>query len=144
MLELVEKDHGIKVEKGLAYRVLRDHFNMSFRKIQRINFLGNLDRALVLRQHYAKTMLALLAENKRILAIDESWCSYLDFRRRKWAPRGTKYTVADKDLAQNINIICALDTQGHTYVALTQTNTNESVIVSYLTKLVAILAKEDP
>ena len=49
MLALVEKDHGIKVEKGLSYRVLRDHFNMSFRKIQRINFLGNLDQALVLR-----------------------------------------------------------------------------------------------
>ena len=89
-------------------------------------------------------MLALLAENRRLLCIDESWCPYLDFRRRKWAPRSTKNTKADKDLAQNINIICGLDTRGHTYIALTRTNTNESVIVTYLTKLVAILTKVDP
>ena len=143
-MEAVQQEHGICVGKGLMYRILRSHFNMSFRKIQRVNFLGNLDRPLVLRQHYAKRMLALLAEGKRLLCIDESWCSYLDFRRRKWAPRGTKNTLADKDLAQNINIICALDTQGHTYVALTRTNTNESVMVTYLNKLVAILTREDP
>ena len=62
VIEAVQKDHEIRVEKRLACYVLRTHFNMSFRKLTRVNFVGNLDRALVLRQHYAKKMLGLLAE----------------------------------------------------------------------------------
>ena len=58
----MQKDYDIRVDKKLACHLLRTHFNMSFRKLTRVNFVGNLDRALVLRQHYAKTMLALLAE----------------------------------------------------------------------------------
>ena len=48
-MELVKKDHDTLVGKELVYSILRTHFNMSYRKIQRVNFLGNLDRPLVLR-----------------------------------------------------------------------------------------------
>ena len=41
-------------------------------------------------------------------------------------------------------MICALDTEGKLYVALTQVNTNQEVMVSYLSRLVNILSQEDP
>ena len=53
---------------------------MSFRKIRRTSYLGNLERCLTLRQQYAKVMLELLAERKRILYIDESTIPCYDYR----------------------------------------------------------------
>ena len=37
---------------------------------------------------YAKKMLTLLGEGKRIINIDETWLSHLDFRNKKWRQRG--------------------------------------------------------
>ena len=73
----------------------------------------------MLRQQYAKIMLPLLLEGKRIINIDESSVPFLDFRRAKWAPIGQKNTVPIKDLSAKVNMLAALDTQGNVYAALT-------------------------
>ena len=59
---------------------------MSYRRILRTAHHANADRSIVLRQHYAKLLLPLLLQGKRIINIDESWIPHLDFRREKWAP----------------------------------------------------------
>ena len=91
-------------------KVLRKHFNMSYRRIQRNAYLANTNSSLVRRQEYAKIMLPLLASGKRIINIDESTIPFLDFRNCKWAPRGTKNTLARKDLFPKVNMIAAIDT----------------------------------
>ena len=83
------------------------------------SYLANNPRSLVLRQHYAKIMIPLLLEGKRIINIDESSVPFMDYRRFKWAPRGTKNTFARKELSPKVNMIVALDTTGRVYVSLT-------------------------
>ena len=41
---------------------------------------------------YAKKMLSLLEEGKRIINIDETWLPHLDFRNKKWRRRGEPNT----------------------------------------------------
>ena len=48
-----------------------------------------------------------------------------------------------KELGKKVNIIAGLDTDGRVYVALHQTNTNESVFVAFLSRLVDVLRRED-
>ena len=67
-----------------VYQVLRNDFNMRYRKLKRVPFQGNSERCLVTRMLYAKKMLSLLDEGKRIINIDETWLPSLDFRNMKW------------------------------------------------------------
>ena len=92
---------------------------MSYRKIRRTSFLGNIERSLTLRQQYAKIMLGLLAENKRILNIDESTLPFCNYKHSKWGFKGHKNTISSKDLQAKVNMIAAVDTLGNVYVALT-------------------------
>ena len=73
-------------------------------------YLANVDRSLILRQKYAKIMLTLLQDKKRIINIDESSIPFLDFRKSKWNPKGVKNTMSVKDLAAKVNMILAVDT----------------------------------
>jgi len=88
-------------------------------------------------------VLPLLLQGKRIINIDESWIPYLDFRKEKWAPRGQKNTMSSKDLSTKVNMLIALDTSGRVYAALTQVNTDSDVMVSFLSRLAAVLTKQD-
>ena len=69
---------------------------------------------------YAKKMIELLDEGKRIINIDETWLPHLDFRSKKWCQRGEKNTVATKTLSHKVNMIAAIDTDGNLYLSLTQ------------------------
>ena len=142
--DLVAEEHGINVKKQRVTLLLSRYFNMSFRTIRRANILGNEPRALVLRQHWAKVFLPLLESRKRVLIVDESWFTSLDQRRKKWAPRCHKNSVVQKELGRKVNIICGLDTDGRVYASIHQINTDESVFVTFLTKLAETLQKEDP
>ena len=132
------------MNERLVKKVLRENFDMRYKKIQRSNLLGNLDRSLVLRQHYAKLLIPLLADGRRIICIDETFLPTLDYRRSKWCKKGQKNTLATKDLSARVNMICALDTEGKVYPALTQVNTDTNVMVSYLSRLATVLTLEDP
>ena len=140
----MHQNQQIRVEESLVRTVLRINYSMRYKKIQRSNLLGNLDRSLVLRQHYAKLMIPLLADGRRIICVDETFLPTLDYRKSKWCRKGQKNTMATKDLTARVNMICALDTEGRIYPALTQVNTDTNVMVSYLSRLSTVLTAEDP
>ena len=119
--------------------VLRNIFGMSYRKILHTANLANTDRSLVLRQKFAQKMLTVLAEQRRIINIDESSIPFLDFRRHKWAPRSEKNSMPRKDLTPKVNMIAAIDTAGRVYAALTQINTDSEVMISFLSRLATVL-----
>ena len=87
--------------------------------LKKVAYQGNSERCLVTRMLYAKKMLALLDEGKRIINIDETWLPHLDFRNKKWRQRGETNTVSTKSLSERVNMIAALDTDGRVYVSLT-------------------------
>ena len=68
---------------------------------------------------YAKKMLALLQQGKRIINVDETWLPHLDFRNKKWRQRGEANTVSSKALSPKVNMIAAIDTDGRLYLSLT-------------------------
>ena len=92
---------------------------------------------------YAKKMLELLDQGKRIINIDETWLPHLDFRNKKWRRRGEPNTLSTKSLSCKVNMIAALDTEGHLYLSLTQQNTDNSVMLMFFSRLANVLSQED-
>ena len=56
---------------------------MSYRRLVHTSYLANNPRSMVLRQQYAKIMIPLLLEGKRIINIDESSVPFMDYRKFK-------------------------------------------------------------
>jgi hypothetical protein len=125
------------------HKILRNDFNMRYRKLKRVAFQGNTERCLVTRMLYAKKMFQLLEEGKRIINIDETWLPHLDFRCMKWRKQGETNTVSSKDLNPKVNMIAALDTDGRLYMSLTQFNTDADVMLMFLSRLANQLSSED-
>ena len=123
--------------------MLRELCGLSYRGIESTAFLANTNRSLVVRLRFAQMMLPILASGKRVINVDESSIPFLDFRRRCWATRGIKNSMSRRDLTQKVNMIAAIDTEGRSYVALTQINTDSEVMVSFLVRLCALLTQED-
>ena len=123
--------------------VLRNVFKMRFRKVKRVAFGGNSERSLVLRQLYAKVMLEQLSAGKRLIAIDETWLSESDFRRRKWRLPESTNSVVERAVTPRISVITAIDTEGNVYNSMTIVNTDSSVFRLFLAKLADKLYQED-
>ena len=85
---------------------------MRYRKIKPVPWHGNSIRCKVLRQLFAKAMLAELSAGKRILNVDETWIPCTDFRRMKWKAKGDTNSVSHKTISYRVNMIAALDTDG--------------------------------
>ena len=60
--------------------MLRTDFDMSYRRLTHTSYLANNPRSMVLRQQYAKVMIPLLMEGKRVINIDESSVPFMDYR----------------------------------------------------------------
>ena len=54
----VEAEAGVRVSDGYVRSVLRYDLGARYKRIKKIPYLGNSDRCLLLRQHYARFMLA--------------------------------------------------------------------------------------
>ena len=89
---------------------------------------------------YAKKMFELLEQGARILNIDETWLPHLDFRNKKWRQRGERNSVSMKSLSHRVNMIAAIDTEGHMYLSLTQFNTDSDVMLMFLSRLAQLLS----
>lgn len=122
--------------------MLRDNLGMRYKKIKKIPFQGNSGRCLVLRQLYAKQLLGILNEGKRVINIDETWLPQTDFRNRKWKVRGQKNSQRAAEMRSKVNAIAALDTDGKVYLALTQVNTDSNVMLAFLSRLAITLTSE--
>ena len=89
-------------------------------------------------------MIDLLASNKRIINIDESWVSETEYSRRMWCPNKVPCTVTEQSIGTRLALITALDTEGRVYFALTHANTDSDVILSFMRRLDIMLSIETP
>jgi hypothetical protein len=124
--------------------VLHKDLDMKFTRIRSIDFQGNSQRSLVVRQKYAKKMLGLIDEGKTILNVDQSWLNMLDFRHRKWVVRGQRNSLAFKPVVPRLSVLAAIDTQGSVYMALTMSHTDSDVLCLFLKRLFAKIELERP
>ncbi len=77
--DLVKDESGCTVSSYTIRQVLKTKFNLSYKKIRRIPFTGNLERNKVLRSLYAQKMLEVYQSGKRVINVDESWIPHVDF-----------------------------------------------------------------
>ena len=89
-------------------------------------------------------MLPLLESGRRIINVDESWLNGTRFLRKMWVPADAPSTISDKQVQPRISLIAALDTDGRLYCALTQANTDQDVMLTFLTHLCRQLDHETP
>ena len=115
---------------------------MRFRVLKKAAYQGNSQRCLVTRMLYAKKMFSLLESGARIINIDESWLPYLDFRNKKWRAKNQPNTASTKALSPKVNMIAAIDTEGHLYLSLTQQNTDTDVMLMFMSRLANVLSQE--
>jgi hypothetical protein len=95
----------------------------------------------VLRQQFALRFIDLIAQNKVVLNIDETWLGMSDFRRRKWRAHGTTNSVAKMMMQPRISMIAGLDSIGNVYLSLVQSNSNNKVMEVFFQQLVKKLDK---
>ncbi len=141
--DAVLRDHGLRVRRPYVAHVLRHALKMRYRRVKPIPFDGNSDRCLILRMKCAQAVLAQLSAGKRLLNIDETWLSRTDFRRCRWRARGDTNSVPIKQLGKRLSVLMAIDTEGNSYSALSQANTDHETFGLFLWKLSAKLTEED-
>ena len=139
MQELVRARTSVPVPLHDVAKILKNEFNLSYRKIRRVPFQGNSDRCLVLRQLYARKMFQLYNDGYHVLNIDESWIPSEDFRRGCWSARGDVNSLPERSIGFKVNIIVAVSSEGKVWLALTQCNTDENVMQLFLSKLATCL-----
>ncbi len=60
-----------------------------------------------------------MMDGKRIINIDETVISSVDYRRKKWRQHGTTNSIPTKQINPRISLIAAMDTEGLVYLSLT-------------------------
>ena len=115
---------------------------MSYRIARRLPEKTNDTRSLVLRQQYALSLLPLLRDGTRIINIDESWINETNFTRQQWCPAQTPSTITMSPVTHRLSLIAALDTGGNVFFSLTQANTDQNIMLAFLTHLIVKLDQE--
>ena len=123
-------------------KVMRDELGMRYRKVKAVLLHSNSEKNLILRQQFATEMIAIFQEKKIILNLDETWLGMSDFRRMKWRVKGSNNSISKLQLAPRISMMLGLDTLGHVYLSLYQSNSNSKMIELFLNSLVNKLDKE--
>ena len=139
---LVKEQYDRSVSACTVLDILKNKFQLSYRKIKRVPFAGNSERSKVLRSLYAQKMLTVYQSGKRVINVDESWIPHADFRQRRWKRRGMANSAQDKTLSQKINIITAMSSDGEVWIALTTCNTDSDVLMLFMTRLASALTKQ--
>ena len=67
-----------------------------------------------------------------------------DFRRRKWQAPGSKNSVGAFQMTPRVSMLTAVDSLGNLYLALAQSNSNESMMSLFWKSLALKLDKERP
>ena len=87
MQKFVESNYDKRVSLLEVRRVLKKTLKYKYKVVKRVPFQGNTLRNLVLRQKWGKFMIDLLSSDKKVLVIDQSWLSTLQFYRMRWHKR---------------------------------------------------------
>ena len=86
-------------------------------------------------------MLRLLSEDKRILALDETWYGETNYNRQSWQQQHQQESQINNVFQPRITIIAGLDNYGDAYLSLLQANNNQFSFAEYVKDLVNILDK---
>ena len=114
----LKKDMNIEATEYEIRKAMHQELSMKFKKVVPISIHGNSAKNLVLRQQYAKHLIRLLQEGKRLLNVDESWIGMSDFRHCKWMAHGTTNSAVKLQVVPRISMIAGLDTTGKVYLSL--------------------------
>ena len=79
----------------------------------------------------------------RVLNLDQTWINDMNFTRRKWRYRGQAETCADSRVTPRVSLQMAICTDGKVYCSMYQANTDAKVFCLFISKLMAVLARED-
>ena len=124
--------------------ILKQDFNMSYRKVTKLAPQQNSTQNICLRAVWAKEYLSLLQRQKsRVINIDESLLNQGEYYNRIWADKRNPASVKMKSINPRISLIMALDSDGNIYSCVTQVNTTSTVMKYYLQYLTDILERED-
>ena len=137
-------ENEVKVGRKLISQIMRRDYEMKFRKIKPISYLGNMERNLVLRCLYAQKFLQVLNEGLNIVNIDQTWISQEDFHQFQWTQKRESSSLPVKSIHPRVSMITALTSNGQIYVALTLVNTDSDIIMLFMSHLIKMLAKDDP
>ena len=121
------------------YHVLKKELGLSYKMASPMQTNLNSLRSKVYRQQYACQLVKVLQEGHRVMNIDESWLSQTDFCWKSWSLRGKQGGVVRRMLPKRVALITAIDTLGHTYLAISTSNTDTNVIAVFLMQLADIL-----
>ena len=80
-------------------------------------------------------MLEIYSQGKHVVNIDETWIPETDFRRRRWNAKGEDNSMKEGIMSHRVNMIVAVSSEGHVWISLTQCNTDENVMMMFLTRL---------
>ena len=80
-------------------------------------------------------MLDILNGDMIVINIDESSFIEVDYRRQKWRKRQETNSISQKDMTPRINVFAAIDTDGRSYLSITQCVNNNEVFCLYISKL---------
>jgi hypothetical protein len=115
---------------------MKQDLGFRYKKVKELSVLENSVRNLVLRQQFALRLLNTSVLKTRVICIDESFLNQEDFRRMKWQAPGTRNSIPKKSWTPRISVLLAFDNFGESYVAMSQSNTNSSVINLFIRDLV--------
>lgn len=117
---------------------------MKYRRVQHIALSANSQRSLVLRQQWAVKLLEQDLDNICICNLDETWLGMSDFRRMKWQFPDSNNSVAAFQVTPRVTMMTAITSDGDSYIALAQSNSNESMMSIFWKSLVLKFDKERP
>jgi ABC-type sugar transport system permease subunit len=84
---------------------------------------------------FAKFMLKLLYEGKRIINIDETWIGSCNFQRMHWQSPQIFTSIVNTLVRPRVSVIVAIDTKGNIFASIMHMNSNAAsfgVFISYL------------
>ena len=84
MKRLVLEEEAVDASVTFVRSILNNEMCLKFQKIKKIPNKANSVRNRYMRQQFGMKMLDLLASNKRILNIDETWIGQTNFARQSW------------------------------------------------------------
>ena len=123
--------------------MLRHDLGARYKRLRKVPYLGNADRCLILRAHFSKFLLNHLAAGMRVINLDQTWINDMNFTRRKWRMRGQAETAPESKVTPRVSLQMAICTDGRLYSSMYQVNTDARVFCLFISKLVAVLSKED-
>ena len=84
-----------------------------------------------------------MAENKRIIAIDETWCGETNYLRQAWSSNNESESQRINVVQPRITMMAAIDNFGNAYLSLLLANTNQYTFAEFVRELAETLDNED-